>query len=156
MSLAIVRVGAAGEAGAPIEIMVDSKKFTESVILGEMLRHLAELPGHRASHQRAFNCLTRMYVGWTMIWRTGGWPQEHCTSQTSMPRMRRLPTITYAHSETTSTTFRPTMRLSSTGPISRNVHRRWWRCFSIACCPSCATQHLCRSKRHPAGHSRVR
>jgi osmoprotectant transport system permease protein len=34
------------------EIRVGSKKFTESVILGEMLRQLAESAGHRALHQR--------------------------------------------------------------------------------------------------------
>lgn len=53
VSLAVVRVGIAAEGRAPIEITVGSKKFTESVILGEMLRQLAEVPGHRASHQRA-------------------------------------------------------------------------------------------------------
>jgi len=39
-------------AEAPVSITVGSKGFTESVILGEMLRHLARQAGIETQHQR--------------------------------------------------------------------------------------------------------
>ncbi|HEX9569384.1 MAG TPA: glycine betaine ABC transporter substrate-binding protein [Rhodospirillales bacterium] len=42
----------AGEAGEPVTIRVGSKTFTESVILGEMIKHLAASTGHRTYHRR--------------------------------------------------------------------------------------------------------
>jgi osmoprotectant transport system permease protein len=43
---------AAGESEAPVTIRVGSKAFTESVILGEMIKHLAASTGQRAHHRR--------------------------------------------------------------------------------------------------------
>jgi osmoprotectant transport system permease protein len=39
-------------AGEPVRITIGSKSFTESVILGDMLKHLAQQAGVEASHQR--------------------------------------------------------------------------------------------------------
>ena len=39
-------------AEAPVTITVGSKSFTESVILGEMLRHLVRQAGIEANHRR--------------------------------------------------------------------------------------------------------
>ncbi|TCK18249.1 osmoprotectant transport system permease protein [Thiogranum longum] len=39
-------------AGEPVKITIGSKSFTESVILGDMLSHLAQRAGIEASHQR--------------------------------------------------------------------------------------------------------
>ncbi len=55
--LALALLGLAAPAAAapnaePVTIRVGSKTFTESVILGEMLKHLAAAAGHRAYHRR--------------------------------------------------------------------------------------------------------
>ena len=55
--LALVLLALSAGAGAapnaePVTIRVGSKTFTESVILGEMLKHLATAAGHRAYHRR--------------------------------------------------------------------------------------------------------
>ena len=43
---------AAAESGGPVTLRIGSKTFTESVILGEMIKHLAASTGHRADHRR--------------------------------------------------------------------------------------------------------
>ena len=45
----VQQVHAAGES---VRITIGSKSFTESVILGDMLSHLAQQAGVKASHQR--------------------------------------------------------------------------------------------------------
>ena len=49
---AVSPVNSAPGAGAPVRVTVGSKVFTESVILGEMLRQLAREAGAEAGHQR--------------------------------------------------------------------------------------------------------
>jgi osmoprotectant transport system permease protein len=44
--------GAAATGNEPVTVRVGSKSFTESVILGEMIRHLAASTGQRSYHQR--------------------------------------------------------------------------------------------------------
>ena len=50
--LALFLPAVAAPNNEPVTIRVGSKTFTESVILGEMLRHLASSAGHRAYHRR--------------------------------------------------------------------------------------------------------